>query len=159
MTDKPTSPFAGLDKALLRSTRQPSPSEQPQDQPEEPAEATQAQMPEIQQAGKPANQKSRKKDNQKTSKPESRKTSLPEIQQAGNRTQYPKVTYRLHPDAVDAIEDAKRILRRRYNVKVSLEEIAEEAIRAACTELLENQQSSILAQKFAGKPANQKARK
>ena len=83
----------------------------------------------------------------------------PENQPTGHRSQYIKVTYRLSPAAVDAIEDAKRILRRQYNLKALLEEIAEEAIIVAYRDLLENQQSSNLAGQIARKPANKKSRK
>lgn len=83
----------------------------------------------------------------------------PENQQTSSRSQYIKVTYRLRPAAVDAIEDAKRILRRQYNLKALLEEIAEESILAAYRDLLENQESSNLARQLARKPANKKSRK
>ena len=78
---------------------------------------------------------------------------LPEIQTNGSRTHYPKATYRLSPEALDAIDDAKRVLRRQHNIKASLEEIAEEAILAAYRDLLENQLASMLANRFASKPA------
>jgi len=82
--------------------------------------------------------------------------SIPESQQAGNRTNYTKATYRLSSEALEAIDDAKRILRRRYQAKVTLEEIAEEAILAAYQDLLENQQSSMLANKFSGRKDGRK---
>jgi len=78
-------------------------------------------------------------------------TSIPESQQTGNRTGYTKATYRLSSQALEAIDDAKRILRRRYQSKVTLEEIAEEAILAAYRDLLEDQQASMLANKFSGR--------
>lgn len=71
--------------------------------------------------------------------------------QEGYRGHYTKVTYRLSPKAIEAIDEAKRVLRRRHNIKVSLEEIAEAAIIAVCDELLANQQTSKLVNKFAGK--------
>jgi hypothetical protein len=131
-------------------------------------------------AGKPENQKTSIPENKYSSNPESRKSSnpenkyagipdvsdvhdaldlqaVPESQDAGNRNRYPKVTYRLNPDAIDAIEVAKRLLRRQYNMKVSLEEIAEEAILEACNDLLKNQKSSKLVNKFSGKLKNQKS--
>ncbi|MDQ5853615.1 MAG: hypothetical protein M3380_16400 [Chloroflexota bacterium] len=82
--------------------------------------------------------------------------SIPESQQSGNRTDYTKATYRLSPEALEAIDDAKRVLRRRYQVKVTLEEIAEEAILAVYQDLLDNQQSSMLVNKFSGKKGNRK---
>jgi hypothetical protein len=158
MSDKPSSPFAGLDKALLRPTRQAPPLEEQQDT-QVSTDTPQAQMPENQQSGKLVSQKSRKPANKQSSKLEVQQASILEEQKASNRAHYPKVTYRLHPEVIDVIEDAKRLLRRRYNIKVSLEEIAEEAIRTACIELLENQQSSKLVKKFSGKPVNLKSRK
>ncbi|GEM_PF-6770953 len=77
-------------------------------------------------------------------------------QRADNRDSYTKVTYRISTQALDAIEDAKRLLRRQYGVRVSLEDIAEQAILAAYTDLLENQHASTLVSQFAGNPARQK---
>ncbi len=89
-------------------------------------------------------------DIQNASMPESWNSNLPDVPQVGNRAGYPKATYRLSPEALEAIDDAKRVLRRRYQAKVTLEEIAEEAILAAYRDLLENQNASLLAIKFAG---------
>ncbi len=89
-------------------------------------------------------------DNQNTNISESWNSDLPDAPQVGNRAGYPKATYRLSPEALEAIDDAKRVLRRRYQAKVTLEEIAEEAILAAYRDLLENQDTSFLASKFAG---------
>jgi hypothetical protein len=66
--------------------------------------------------------------------------------QAAIRTTYAKASYRMHPDAFDAISDAKRLLRRQFNLPVSLEEIAEKAILVAYNDLLENGESSGLVQ-------------
>jgi hypothetical protein len=74
-----------------------------------------------------------------------------------SRTSYPKATYRLRPETLEAIDDAKRILRRQHGIKVSLEDIAEEAILAAYTDLLENQQTSMLAMQLASKQANRRS--
>lgn len=87
---------------------------------------------------------------------ESLYTNIPGSQQSGNRTDYAKATYRLSSEALEAIDDAKRVLRRRYQVKVTLEEIAEEAILAVYQDLLDNQQSSILVNKFTGKKGRRK---
>ncbi len=158
MTDKPSSPFTGLDKALLRSTKQPaSPAEGRREQTEERVE--EAEIPLNKNAEKQEIQQTSKQENQHAGKLETKKTSTPEDQHAGNRGLYPKVTYRLSPAAIEAIEDAKRMLRRQYNIKVSLEEIAEEAIQAAYADLLENKQSSLLVSKFTGKPVNKKPSK
>ena len=94
---------------------------------------------------------------------------MPEVQHAGDpasppldqpsaststRAEYQKVTYRISPEALDAIYEIKRILRRKYGLKAALEEIAEEAILAAYHDLGENQQTSILVNKFSGDPEN-----
>lgn len=91
--------------------------------------------------------------------PENQHSSDPVIQQNGKRAGYPKVTYRLSLDAIDAVEDIKRTLRRQYSIKVNLEEIAEEAILAAYNDFLENQKNSILVRKFSGKPENKNSRR
>src|SRR5437868_5461754 len=63
---------------------------------------------------------------QQTGIMENQQTGIPEVENAGNRARYPKATYRISPEALMAIEETKFILRRRYKVKVNLEEIAEE---------------------------------
>lgn len=93
---------------------------------------------------------------QEAGNPEIQKSIFQESQQASKRADYTKVTYRLSPEAIDAIEQAKRELRRRHHVKATLEEIAEEAILAAYQDLLENQESSNLANKFSRKPERRK---
>lgn len=100
---------------------------------------------------------------QNTGIPESQKASIPASQNSGipeqpadRRKQYPKATYRLSPEAIEAIDDAKRILRRDYKIKTSLEEIAEQAILAAYNELLVNQQTSFLVNQLSRKPESQK---
>jgi hypothetical protein len=107
-------------------------------------------------SSEPGNQSASKSDSQKSRHPASRKPAKQEIQEAVSRDRYQKVTYRLSFDAIDAIEDAKRILKRQYGVKASMEEIAEEAILAAYQDLLDKQEASNLVRKFAGKPANKK---
>ena len=104
-------------------------------------------MLENQQTGKPANQH--------TGDTEIWRAGTPETEGKGRRTGYPKATYRLSPEALEAIDETKRMLRRRYKIKASLEEIAEEAILAACHDLLENQQASMLVLKFSGKQEDQ----
>ena len=74
---------------------------------------------------------------------------------APDRTAYPKATYRISPEAVEALEDAKRTLRRTYKLKATLEEIAETALIAIYADLMDNKDSSILVNQFAGDPARQ----
>ena len=76
--------------------------------------------------------------------------SIPERQIASIPAVLIKATYRLSAEAIEAIEDAKRILRRQYNLRVNLETIAEQAILAAYNDLLENQQASTLVTKLTG---------
>ena len=104
------------------------------------AEEVQAEqdMLETQQAGMPVNQEA----------------SLPESQQTRV-----KATYRISPEAAEATEEAKRLLRRKYHIKVPVERIVQEAILAAYEELLEKEESSMLVNKFASKQARQDAGK
>ena len=68
--------------------------------------------------------------------------------------QYKKVTYKLRTDAVDALEDIKLTLRRNYGIKVSMEAIVQEIILAAYEDLTQNQETSIVVEKFSSKPGN-----
>jgi hypothetical protein len=112
-----------------------------------------ASIPDSQKAGMPANQKD--------GKPESQNASIPAIQHAGKTkpkadiTATEKVTYRFHPAGKYAVQDIKTILTRKYGIKASLEEIAEECILMAYEDLLENQNASKLANRFSRIPANQ----
>jgi hypothetical protein len=123
-------------------------------------EALLLQQPESQNAGKTATQSPRNTETQTTgktakqnpSKPVSQEAWNPDGQQAGDRSEQArvKVTYRLSPEAFDAIYEAKQLLRRR-RIKASLEEIAEEAIMAAYQELLDNPGHSMLERKLSRK--------
>ena len=71
---------------------------------------------------------------------------------------YTKVTYRLKNEAVEATEDMKAQLKRRYGFKrINLEEIVEEVILAALRDLEEQQAQSFLVQRLRHykNPANQ----
>ena len=62
---------------------------------------------------------------------------------------YTKVTYRLSNEAVQATEDMKALLKRRYGFKrVNLEEIVEEALLAAQRDLEEHQEQGFLVQQL-----------
>jgi hypothetical protein len=150
-------------RAILRSVEEVEAEEQMLD-------IQNAGVPALWQTGNTAIQHSRSPENQETSIPASQdvgapnrqeetSSEVPESLSANNRARYTKVTYRLSPDAIDAIEEAKSILRRKYKLKVSLEEIAEEAIIAVCCDLLENQDASMLVNKISSKQAKQKAGK
>jgi protein tyrosine/serine phosphatase len=131
----------------------------------------------VQQKEDPEFQKSRKQEPQQTSIPENKITGnqettqkipqpqnpeiqnsrKPEPQKFVKREFFTKATYRLCDEALDAIEDAKKILKRQYKIKVNLEEIAEEAILAAYKDLLNKQEKSILVTTFSGKQEIQKS--
>ncbi len=71
---------------------------------------------------------------------------------------YTKVTYRLSNEAVQATEDMKALLKRRYGFKrINLEEIVEEALLAAQRDLEEHQEQGFLVQQLRQHkhPANQ----
>ena len=68
-----------------------------------------------------------------------------------------KVTYRFAPEAVEAVHDMKRILRREYGIRVNLEEIVERAVLHAYQDLQENQKASFLANQLSGKQENQQS--
>jgi hypothetical protein len=76
----------------------------------------------------------------------------PEIQNHTKREFYTKGTYRLCDEALDAIEDAKRILKRQYGLKVNIEEIVEAAILDAYDDLNKNKEQSHLVKKHSGIP-------
>ena len=61
-----------------------------------------------------------------------------------------KVTYRFQPDAVEAVEDIRRILRRQFGVrKVNREDIAQVAVLQALKSLEAEGAGSYLVQEFA----------
>lgn len=141
MTAKTTTPnpYLGLDKALLRSRTPQSPTEQPGNQ----------------QTSKQVSKETSLLGNQEASKPGSKVPGLQGTPEPRS-SEYRKATYKLSQDTLDAIEDAKRILRRQYGVRqATLDRIAEEAITAAYADLLKNKETSLLVNKFAGNPANQ----
>jgi hypothetical protein len=60
-----------------------------------------------------------------------------------------KVTYRFQPEAVEAVEDIRRMLRRQHGVrKVNREDIAQAAVLEALRDLEANGASSFLAREF-----------
>lgn len=114
----------------------------------------------IQKSGIPENQNTVITENiaTKPQVPEFQQTRIPANQKILKRETYTKATYRLCDEAIDAIEHAKRLLRRQYKIKVNLEEIAEEAILKAYKDLISNKEKSALVATFSGKPAKQKTR-
>lgn len=75
------------------------------------------------------------------------------------RATYKKSTYRLRPEALEALEDIKRHLRRRYDIKLNLEVIVEEAVFIAYRDLLEKEAASVLVEKISGNQDFKKSRK
>ncbi len=60
-----------------------------------------------------------------------------------------KVTYRFRPDAVEAVEDIRRILRRQYGVrKVNREDIAQAAVLEALRVLEDQGDAAFLVREF-----------
>ncbi len=100
----------------------------------------------------PENQKSRMLESQNPVKPEIQNAGNPEFQNSSKREFYTKGTYRLCDEALDAIGDAKRILKRQYGVKVNLEEIVETAVIGAHNDLVQNKRQSHLVRKYSGTP-------
>ena len=71
------------------------------------------------------------------------------VEDAGERV---KVTYRFHPEAVEAVEDIRRILRRQHGVrKVNREDIAQAAVVEALRQLEDAGADSYLVRRFAEK--------
>jgi hypothetical protein len=88
--------------------------------------------------------------------PELKNSRIPEIRMVATREFYQKATYRLSDDALVALEDAKKILKRNYGLKVNLEEIVESSILYAFEDLIEKKEKSLLLSKYSGKQENQK---
>ena len=116
-----------------------------------------------QNSGNPENKKARQPDPKKTSIPESQnsgfpdnqKTRIQEIQNVTKREFYAKVTYRICDEAVDALEDAKKHLKRQYKLKVNMEEIVETAIIEIYKDLTQQGKKSVLVSKYSGNPEDQ----
>jgi len=114
-------------------------------------------------ASNPAIQQSGKPDIQHASNPAIQTSGTTALQQAGKMiapdhiTATEKVTYRFHSKGKYAIEDIKTILARKYGIKASLEEIAEESILIVYEDLLENKNASKLANRLARTPENKKS--
>ncbi|MBV8140623.1 MAG: hypothetical protein JOY71_24265 [Acetobacteraceae bacterium] len=84
--------------------------------------------------------------------PETQNSRTPDSQKSSKREFYSKGTYRLCDAALDALGDAKKILKRQYGVKVNLEEIVETAILETYKDLIENKRTSRLVCEYFGNP-------
>jgi len=69
-----------------------------------------------------------------------------------DRTTFMKATYRISPEAIEAIDEIKRRLRALMGRRVTYEEIAEVALLAALGDLTQNRDSSFLVRWFSGDP-------
>src|SRR5690349_19083031 len=121
--------------------------------------------PEIQNSRIPETQNTRKLDIKNSSiqefqKPrdqEPQNSRIPEnpaLEKPAKREFFTKATYRLCDEALDAIEDAKKILKRQYSLKVNLEEIVETAVLDAYQDLAKNKEKSNLVATYSGIPEN-----
>src|SRR5215213_10583306 len=93
-------------------------------------------------------------ENKKTRTPETQTSRTPENQNIAKREFYTKVTYRICDEAVDALGDAKSILKRQYKLKVNMEEIVETAIIEAFKDLTQKGEKSALVSIYSGNPEN-----
>lgn len=86
--------------------------------------------------------------------PASRTSGNPDVQSSGreeiDRSTYMKATYRICPEAVEAIDEIKRRLRMQMGRRVTYEEIAEAALMVALDDLEKNRESSYLARWISG---------
>lgn len=93
---------------------------------------------------------------QRSGDPEIRKSGDPGSDQSSresvDRSTFMKATYRICPEANEAIDEIKRRLRKQMQRRVTYEEIAEVALLGALADLTENQTSSFLVRWFSGDP-------
>ena len=61
-----------------------------------------------------------------------------------DRATYTKSTYRLRTEALNALDDMKRVLKRQYGIKVNLELLVEEAILESYRDLREHGEESAV---------------
>lgn len=86
--------------------------------------------------------------------PESQKSGTPET----TAPALAKIGYRISTDAIDAVDDMYRILRRKLGIKhVTRQQIVEKVILAACDDLTTNGEASELAKRLSGTPDRKKA--
>ena len=132
------SPFSRLDTSLMRATK-----------PQEPRNVG------TQERGNPLTQLPRNQGTQDDAKVVSQETRNPGRQEVGKRANYPQQTFNIHPDVIDMLDEAKRVLRRQYNIKTSKEIITEEAIRHFCLEFQQKKDASTLVQTLKKTPGTQ----
>jgi hypothetical protein len=87
--------------------------------------------------------------------PETRTPGNPETGPRVGRAAYQKVTYRISPEAVEAVDQIRRLLRQNHGLRVSREEIAEAALLHALKDLQSEGAAGFLALWFSGNLENQ----
>jgi hypothetical protein len=146
--DNPFSKLGALDQKLYQDTSDQNSNKEKSGIPEN----QNSRKPEPQKSRTPVNSISRNPDSQNIGNPEPQETGIPENQNYMKREFFTKGTYRLCDEALDAIGDAKKVLRRQYGVKVNMEEIVEAAILDAYRDLVKNNEKSNLVQRYSGNP-------
>jgi hypothetical protein len=119
---------------------------------QEELEVEELHIPEIQISRNPENKKSGNQENKKSKRAPS--PSLPDAASLSpdERASYRKCTYRIRPESLDALEDIRQVLRRRYGTRINLEVIVEEAILLAYQDLEEKGDESFLANRISRNP-------
>jgi hypothetical protein len=144
--DNPFAKLGALDQKLYTETTSPVRPD---------TKSTISGNPESQNSGKQEIQKARTLEIQKAREPEIQNSGNPESQKPAKREFYTKGTYRLCDEALDALGSAKAILRRKYKLRVNLEEIVETAVLQAYRDLDENKEKSSLVVTYSRIPENQ----
>lgn len=98
---------------------------------------------------KSANAEKKQSTNEDLQKSANAEMQKAEIQRAALRKTYAKTSYRLCPEAFDAIEAAKRLLDRKFGLRVTREDIAEIALIMAHEDLEKNGEQSELVKRFS----------
>jgi hypothetical protein len=86
---------------------------------------------------------------QKSANLQKQNSANAETQRAALRKTYDKTSYRLCPEAFDAINAAKQLLKRKFGLRVSFEDIAEIALIVAQEDLEQNGDQSELVKRLS----------
>lgn len=92
----------------------------------------------------PGTQETVNPSSQELRNPSLQKPFIPGTQVIPKRSTYPKQTFNIHPNIVAMLEDVKLLLKRRFAIKASKEEITEIAIEQLCQDFQKNQETSRL---------------
>ncbi len=110
-------------------------------------------LPTTQETDAQESTQTRKQENKETSFSEKNQEPKPSPSPAPI-SEYKKATYKMSEEALDALDESKRLLKRKHGLKASLESIVEAAIMDAYHDLEENKETSFLVNWFAGKQEN-----